>query len=101
MTGITIHDSIFTLIPKGLTTEDVNKIKAAGYTVGTEPKKYSIAIEPDIGSYLGHFEYVENVNGDDVTLSGANTNDDYKYYGRVTRTKELLAGWNTVYVYLK
>ena len=101
VTGITLDDSILSLIPKALNTEEIDKIKAAGYTIGTEPKKDSIAIQPDIGSYLGHFEYVENVNGDDVTLSGANTNDDCKYYGRVTRTKSALTSWNTVYVYLK
>ena len=101
ITSKTLDNFICSLIPAALTTEEVDKIKAAGYTIGTEPKKDSIAIEPGIGSYLGHFEYVENVNGDDVTLSGANTNDDYKYYGRVIRTKKELANWNTVYIYLK
>lgn len=101
ITSKTLDNFICSLIPAALTTEEVDKIKAAGYTIGTEPKKDSIAIEPDISSYLGHFEYVENVNGDDVTLSGANTNDDYKYYGRVIRTKKELANWNTVYIYLK
>lgn len=101
ITGQTISGSISGLLPKGLTTADINKIKADGYTIGTEPKKDAIAIEPDVGSYLGHFEYVEVVNGDDITLSGANKNDDYKYYGTVTRTKQDLKDWNTVYVYLK
>ena len=100
ITGINIGPTCG-LIPRCLTSEELNKIKATGYTIGTEPKKDAIAIEPNIGSYLGHFEYVEAVNGDEVTLSGANTNDDYKYYGRVTRTKSTLASWNTVYVYLK
>ena len=104
VTGITLNGSILSLIPKALNTEEVDKIKAAGYTIGTEPKKDSIAIQPDIGSYLGHFEYVENVNGDDVILSGGNGKyepGDGIYYGRVTRTKSTLEKWNTVYIYLK
>ena len=102
ITGINIHDSIYALVPAYAKEhpEEYEKIKATGYSIGTEPKKNAIAMEPG-ASALGHFEYVEAVNGDEVTLSGANTNDDYKYYGRVTRTKSTLASWNTVYVYLK
>lgn len=104
ITGKTIYDFVFSLIPKDLTMEEENKIKDAGYTMGTEPKKDSIAIEPNCGSDLGHFEYVEAVNGDDVILSGGNGKyepGDGLYYGRVTRTKSTLEKWNTVYVYLK
>ena len=104
ITGKTIYDFVFSLIPKDLTMEEENKIKDAGYTMGTEPKKDSIAIEPNCGSDLGHFEYVEVVNGDDVILSGGNGKyepGDGLYYGRVTRTKSTLEKWNTVYVYLK
>lgn len=104
ITGKTIYDFVFSLIPKDLTMEEENKIKDAGYTMGTEPKKDSIAIEPNCGSDLGHFEYVEAVNGDDVILSGGNGKyepGDGIYYGRVTRTKSTLEKWNTVYIYLK
>ena len=107
ITGITLADSIFSLIPAYANEhpEEYEKIKAAGYSIGTEPKKNAIAMEPGASS-LGHFEYVEAVDGDDITLSGANTQiskyaDDCKYYGRVTRTKSTLEKWNTVYVYLK
>ena len=102
ITGINIHDSIYALVPAYAKEhpEEYEKIKATGYSIGTEPKKNAIAMEPG-ASALGHFEYVEAVNGDEVTLSGANTNDDYKYYGRVTRTKQDLSDWDTVYVYLK
>ena len=107
ITGITLADSIFSLIPAYANEhpEEYEKIKAAGYSIGTEPKKNAIAMEPGASS-LGHFEYVEAVDGDDITLSGANTQiskyaDDCKYYGRVTRAKSTLEEWNTVYVYLK
>jgi hypothetical protein len=106
ITGITLAD--LTVIEayvddKNTYSQNLNKIKAWGYELQSTPKKDAIAYEPG-ASALGHWEYVEAVNGDNVTLSGGNGKyepGDGLYYGRVTRTKSTLASWNTVYVYLK
>lgn len=102
ITGISISDSIHSLVTAYARNhpEEYEKVKATGYLLGTEPKQNAIAMEPGASS-LGHFEYVEAVDGDNVTLSGANTMGDLQYYGRVTRTKITLEKWNTVYIYLK
>jgi len=102
ITGISISDSIHSLVTAYARNhpEEYAKVKATGYLLGTEPKQNAIAMEPGASS-LGHFEYVEAVDGDNVMLSGANTMGDLQYYGRVTRTKSTLEKWNTVYIYLK
>ena len=106
ITGITLAD--LTVIEayvddKNTYSQNLNKIKAWGYELQSTPKKDAIAYEPG-ASALGHWEYVEAVNGDNVTLSGGNGKyepGDGLYYGRVTRTKQDLSDWDTVYVYLK
>lgn len=105
ITGITVDDAVINLVPAyaGKHSEEYDAAKKLGYQFSTEPKKDSIAIEPG-ASALGHFEYVEAVDGDNIILSGGNGKykpDDGLYYGRITRTKKELADWNTVYVYLK
>lgn len=105
ITGITLPGQITNIIPAYAIKhpEELDAIKNLGYKYGAEPQKDSVAIEPGASSW-GHFEYVESVDGDNVTLSGGNGKNepgDGLYYGRVTRTKSTLAGWNTVYIYLK
>lgn len=105
ITGITLPEQVTSIVPAyaGKHPEEYDAVKKLGYKFGTEPKKDAIAIEPGASS-LGHFEYVESIDGDNIVLSGGNGKyepGDGLYYGRVTRTKSTLEKWNTVYIYLK
>ena len=91
-------------VVKGEGYGDFSKLKKDGFSYGYEPKKDAIVYESNSwlnGVDTGHWEYVEAVDGDSVTVSGANTNSDGKYYGRVVRTKKELQDLGAVYLYLK
>ena len=85
--------------------DSFTKLQKDGFSYGYEPKKDAIVYESNSwmdGIKTGHWEYVEAVDGDSVTVSGANsTGHDNEYYGRVVRTKKELQDLGAVYLYLK